>query len=257
MLDKSTKKATAVFTAAFQFPGAALDPHAPELIERDRVIMARRPGMVRKLLPLRVDSEGVYCGGCYLFDTYENARAYGDWMKNEFSVDGVKFFDRFAFMEPTAQVWHIAGIEDFADVETAQQVMRFQRWHIAKPTSLEELKKRWPALRDRAKAGGLAAIWLLYSPDPHHPQLGVVSVAPRRQGEVARNQPNRPTWLEGTPSPADELAAELHGTEVFDRTSWVYMIWYPIVGNATPAETALWPNSPPLPNFAAPLTKAS
>ena len=62
--DALMSRPTAVFSDTFQLPGRTLDPRAPEMIERDRLIMAARPGMIRKLLPLRIDESGVFCGGC-------------------------------------------------------------------------------------------------------------------------------------------------------------------------------------------------
>lgn len=246
-----TPRATAVFSDTFQFPGRTLDPRAPEMIERDRLIMAERPGMLRKLLPLREDQSGVFCGGCYAFDTYENARAYGDWVANDFILDGLKFLDRPPFMEPTSQLWEIVGLEDFADVHTSQHVMRFERWHTGGHADVEDLRERhWPQIRDRARAAGLTSVWLLYGPDEYHPQLGLVSVA-ARSDDTDGSSPADLSWLEAQPSPAEELTEELGSTKVFDRTSWVYMVWFPITADADPGDTAIWPNSPPLPGLVA------
>ena len=73
----------AVVSDAWQYPGDSLHPWIPDLIERDRPVMAARPGVLRKLLPIRIDESGVFSGGCYLLDTQENAIAFQDWVTND------------------------------------------------------------------------------------------------------------------------------------------------------------------------------
>jgi hypothetical protein len=243
----SSQAPAAVFTDTFQLPGDELDPRAPEMIERDRLIMAARPGMVRKLLPLRMDTSGVHTGGCYVFDTYEHARAFRDWVVNDFVLDGVLFFDRPVIMEPASQLWQLVGFEDFADVHTEQDVMRLERWHITARPAIEDLRERqWPEIRDRARAFGLSSVWLLYEPDEHHPQLGVVTVAGRDESTERGVSVADLSKLESRPSLGEALARELGGTKVFDRTSLVYMVWFPVTGSASD-EPPVWPSSPPLP----------
>ena len=238
---------TAVYSNTFQLPGHELDPRAPGMIERDRQIMATRPGMFRKLLPLRIDESGVHTGGCYLFDTYENAKAYRDWVANDFVLDGVKFLDRPVIMEVRDQLWHVVAFEDFDDVRSTQDAMRFERWHIAVRTDAETLREsQWPTLRDRARAAGLTSAWLLYEPDEHHPQLGLVTVAARRRDDNGGAGVPDLSKLESAASLGEDIASELGATKVFDRTSLVYMVWFPITGSDAD-EPAIWPSSPPLP----------
>lgn len=244
------ERARAVFSDAFQFPGRALDPAAPAMIERDRLIMAARPGMLRKLLPLREDDTGVYCGGCYLFDSYDNAKAYAEWVAHEFVLDGMLFLDRPPFLEPTSQLWHVVGVADFADVTRDQEIMRFERWHLPAAGDLDRLRGEWwPRIRARAEADGDAAVWLLLGPDRYHPQLGLVTA--RRRSDVERRGQTPPDLaeLEQRASLGTELAAELGATKVFDRTSWVYMVWHPIADGDPSPDTAQWPCSPPLPGL--------
>jgi hypothetical protein len=243
----SSEAPTAVFSDTFQLPGTELDPRAPEMIERDRMIMAARPGMIRKLLPLRVDASGVHTGGCYAFDTYENAKAFRDWVVNDFVLDGVRFFDRPVIMEPAAQLWRLVGWEDFGDVRTDQDAMRLERWHITARPAIEDLREQqWPVIRDRARAAGLTSVWLLYEADEHHPQLGLVTVAGREPGAPRGSSVADLSGLDGSPSLGGALASELGGTKVFDRTSLVYMVWFPVTGGPGD-EPPVWPNSPPLP----------
>jgi hypothetical protein len=240
---------TAVYSNAFQLPGLELDPRAPEMIERDRLIMATRPGMFRKLLPLRIDESGVHTGGCYLFDTFENAQAYRDWVANDFALDGVRFLDRPVIIEPRDQLWQVVGFEDLDDVHTTQDIMRFERWHLLAGTDVDDLRERhWPSLRDRARDAGLTSVWLLYDPDEHHPQLGLVSVAARDPEAAGGDAVPDLGGLESAASLGEPIAEELAATKVFDRTSLVYMVWFPISGGDAD-EPALWPSSPPLPGL--------
>jgi hypothetical protein len=256
-IEDAASEATAVFSDAFQLPGREVDPRTPDMIELDRVVMAARPGMLRKLLPLRVDAHGVTCGGVYLFDTYENAAAYGTWVAEEFVLDvgfgaDTLFLDRPVFIEPTAQVWQLIGAEDFADVRTSQDVMRFERWHTLEPADVEDLRARWPEVRRRAQEAGLTSVYLMYAPDRFHPQLGLVTVAANATpptGDAARDL----AQLESQPSLGEEIAAHLGATKVFDRTSWVYEVWFPIEEGNDHEGSTVWPNSPPLPGVEAPV----
>ena len=180
-IEDATSEATAVFSDAFQVAGDSVGPQVPEMIEADRVLMASRPGMLRKLLPLRVDAAGVTSGGVYLFDTFENAAAYGEWVAEEFILDvgwgDINFLDRPIFIEATSQVWNLIGAEDFADVRTSQDVMRFERWHTIEPVRHGRSQGRVARVRERAEDAGLTSVYLMYAPDRFHPQIGLVTVA--------------------------------------------------------------------------------
>lgn len=248
----SVRQAQAVFSDAFQFPGSALNPHAPEYIERDRLIMAARPGLARKLLPVRQDETGVYCGGCYLFDTLENAEAYSEWVAKDFVLDGTLFLDRPEFLEPTSQLWLVAGFEDFGDVTDEQNIMRFERWHLPQAVDIEAVRSEWwPKMRAAAANGGLTSVWLLIGTNKFHPQLGLVTVTYGDPTEATAANAASILQMESMPSIAQRLADESSGTKVFDRTSWIYMIWHPIAEGDTSADTAHWPVSPPLPGLSA------
>lgn len=243
-------QATAVFSDAFQFPGSRLNPDAPAYIERDRLVMAARPGMLRKLLPIRQDATGVFCGGCYMFDTLDNARAYADWVARDFRLDGVTLFlDRPEFLEPTSQLWRIVGARDFADVTTRQNVMRFERWHVPDLPDADALRKRWPRIENAARASGTSTAWLLAGCDEVHPQLGLVTAGYEEPSRAAEHPPATLDSFAARSSLAEELAASLQGTKVFDRTSWIYMVWFPVAEGDDCPDTALWPVSPPLPGL--------
>ena len=72
---------------------------------------------------------------------------------------------------------------------------------------------------------------------------------------VAANTASPPTGdaerdlaqLESQPSLGDAIGKDLGATKVFDRTSWVYEVWFPIQKGNDHEGSTVWPNSPPLP----------
>lgn len=249
---RSVSEATAIFSDDFQFPGTSIyeDMHSetPEFIEKCRLVMAARPGMLRKLLPLREDSNGLFCGGAYLFDTYENAQDYAKWCAEEFTVDGIQFLDLQEILELTPQLWRIAGAEDFAPIQGEQKVMRFQRWHLPEAVDPVYLREKWwPSLREAAVKDGLTSAYLLAGTDARHPhpQLGVILTSdgdPNKGEESLRR-------MESWQSPGQKIAEALNGTKALDRTSWLYMVWHPIEEGDLSPDTADWPVSPALPGL--------
>lgn len=245
------QSARAAYTDTFQYPGATLSPHGPAFIEKNRLTMAAREGLVRKILPLREDETGAYAGGCHLFDTYANALDYKQWCEQDWTLDnGLRFLEQPQFLEPTSQVWQVSGAEDFTDIGTDQQIMRFERWHVNPSVEIVEVAERWwPTVRNAARAHELGSVWLLAGPDEFHPQLGLVTTLGLRghdSGTVSDEGLPSFSSLELLESPAESLARHLQATKVFDRTSWVYMVWFPIAEGDSSPENALWPCSPPL-----------
>ncbi len=225
-----------------------LPPHAaPAVIERDRLYMPARPGFNRKLLPLRVDPTAgtAWSGGRYLLDTFAHAREFADWVANEFELDGTLILDRPDFAEVTTHVWRVLGAYDFKDVQTSQHVYRTEIWKLAPGTSGEWLANRWPALRDEAAERGRAALWFLF--DEAAEEASLVTIAERAASPPAAGlECASVAALERAPSQGAALAhgGRLHKT--FDRTHWVFTIWFPVTGAAGDLPP-LWPNSPPLP----------
>lgn len=106
------------------------------------------------------------------------------------------------------------------------------------------LESAWPGLRDHAADRGLASVWLLYSDERR--EMALITVADRR------HEHNSPTldeaglrWLEDQPSLAEEFVRQDGARKTFDRTSWIFTIWF--APDHTPL--CLWPNSPPLPGL--------
>lgn len=217
---------------------------APAIIERDRLIMSARPGFNRKLLPLRVekDTGSVYCGGRYLLDTYENAVAFSDWCANEFEIDGVLILERPDFADVTTQVYRVIGAHDFKDIHTSQIAYRTEIWKTSDKGVEHKLVNIWPGLRDRAGEEDKASIWLL-----HNDEAGEVAMVTiiDRAGEKSDTEPDYAT-LQAAES-AESYGLDWKWAEKsFDRSHWVFTIWFPNTGDAG-AKPSLWPNSPPLP----------
>jgi hypothetical protein len=230
-------------TVDFALPGNLPLDQLPPVIERDRMIMAKRPGMRQKHLPFRVDlkSGNILSGGRYLFDTVESAKNYRSWVKNDFVLDGIKFFDRPFFIDPVCHVWRVIGAHDLADTRAAHGVIRFERWQVPPDPQNDQV---WPLILKQAERRALSSVWLLHNEQEH--LIGLVSIADRVK-------PTRQQQSEDASLSALESCSSL-GTmfeqpgwkKVFDRTSWVLTIWFPI-SDGRPEMAALWPNSPPLP----------
>lgn len=222
-----------------------LPPHqAPATIERDRLIMAARPGFNRKLLPLRVeqDTGKIYSGGRYLFDTYENARAFGDWCRYEFEIDGVLILERPDFAEVAAGVSRVIGAHDFKDVHDSQVAYRTEVWKSGGANIEDKLANLWPDLRDRAGEEDKAALWLMHNAEKN--EITLVTII-NRVGKPSDRELDYKT-LNAVES-ADSYGADWSWAEKsFDRSHWVFTIWFPHTGASTD-KPALWPNSPPLP----------
>jgi hypothetical protein len=231
-------EAKGAFTADFGLPGVLPLDQLPGVIERDRMHMARRPGMRSKHLPFRMDSTtGNYLsGGRYLFDTLENAESYRSWAANEFVLDGFKFLERPFFLNPVCHVWRVVGGHDWAPIREGHAVIRFERWLLSQGDA--GLENAWLRIRDKAQERGLSSALLLHNAEEQ--LAGVISIARRTSNDSNLDA------LESMP----ELGAAIDqpgSTKVFDRTSWVLSIWFPI-GEGEPVTPALWPNSPPLPS---------
>ena len=220
---------------------------APGVIERDRLHMAARPGFNRKLLPLRIEPESgtVYSGGRYLLDTYEQAVAFCDWVANEFEIDGVLILNRPDFADVSAHVWHVLGAHDFKPLRSAQHVYRTEIWKLTSAGAGDRLAERWPSLRDQAADAGRSALWFLYNDEKA--EVSLVTIA-ERPALYAAPTPDflALRTLESARSQGAEWEREGWARKTFDRTHWVFTIWFPNTGRPD-SEPALWPNSPPLP----------
>jgi len=220
---------------------------SPAVIERDRMLMSARPGFDRKLLPLRIepDTGVIYSGGRYLLDTYQNALKFADWVTNEFELDGVDFMKRPDFADITARVWHIVGAHDFKDIQTSQRVLRTEIWSVGNVNAVDRLASEWPHLRNQAEKRGHSSLWLLR--DDNKREICLLTVAGRQAtcDEQVLDFASV-NHLEHLSSQGQDWEDRGLAVKTFDRTHWVYTIWFPNTRDAH-ARPPLWPNSPPLP----------
>ncbi len=234
--------AAGAFTADFGLPGTMPLEQLPGLIERDRLVMTKRPGMRQKHLPFRMNAANgmVLSGGRYLFDTFDQAEAYRAWAQREFVVDGVAFFKRPYFLNPVVLAWHVVGAHDFHALHAGHSCLRLERWAVEDEAVFSRLPASWAPLQAQAEQQGYSSVWLLQNPE--HRQVGLVTVTGQRLASAGSiSQP--PT--EATESLGAQLEAGGGVRKLFDRTSWVLTIWQP--HSDSPETAALWPNSPPLP----------
>lgn len=220
------------------------DTLAP-VIERDRIYMALQPGMLHKHIPIRPDpaTQTIFGGGRYLFDTFENAKDYKDFVSNRFILDGTNFFDRPGFLNPDCDAWSAIGAHDFGDIHDSQIVLRTERWAVPAANQRPLLKDRWPAVRAEAERRGLTSVWLLYNKQER--LVSLVYFANRIGPDTGALDPVSLAVLEASP-PLGGLFSDQQWAKTFDRTMWTLTIWFPTV-YPDQGEPSLWPNSPPLP----------
>jgi hypothetical protein len=239
-------QAGGAFTCDLTVAGSELiDPLFPAIIERDRMFMAEQPGMLHKHIPLRIDpaTGNLLAGGRYLFDTARNAESYKRYVEN-FTLDGVRFFDRPYFLDHDCHAWSVIGAHDFADIHTSQVIVRTERWQVPAENQRVLLKDRWPAIRSEAASRGMTSAWLLYNK-----QEQLVALVYFSDRVVPRN-PFVPDFISlealEFATPLGHRFDDQGWTKSFDRTHWVLNIWFPFV-LGDKGEPSLWPNSPPLP----------
>lgn len=238
-------KSKGAFTADFGLPGSLpLNLVAP-LIERDRMYMAARPGMVNKYLPLRFDSAtgDLLSGGRYLFDSEHAARAYLNWVENDFILDGTHFFDRPIFINPDYHAWEVIAGYNFDDIDT-RIIVRTERWSVPNHNLTNTLKNKWDDILAESARRGFTSVWLLYSRREQLAQLVYFT------DRVAPADPNVPDFASlaalETATPLGHHFDAFGWTKTFDRTQWVLTIWFPFV-NGDQGQPSLWPHSPPFP----------
>jgi hypothetical protein len=240
------------FTGEFGLGDELPIEEAPYVIERDRINEGRLPGFNRKLLPMKVDEGNGKrtAGGYYLLDTLAQAKYMYEWYQDPddgFVLDGIPILQRTYFKKPIAHYWQVIGAHDFKPLMSAQRVVRFERWRCRADDAGERLAGWWPELRDEAADGDLAALWLLFNPDQDD-SIGLVSAADRGVGTPA-DQPDFPSvrTLEQSPSLGARFEQDGFAERSFDRSSWIFSIWFPYDGPQS--LPTLWPNSPPFPGL--------
>jgi len=215
----------------------------PAVIERDRMFMARRPGIINKHLPIALDpsSGNFFSGGRYLFDTFDHAQDYAEFVEHGYVLDGVGFLQRPYFLDAQCYPWRVVGARAYASIEH-QLVVRTERFQAQ--GSWGDLKQVYLAARREAEARGLTAVWLVANQD-----LGLAQLV----YYIDRVDPPDPTTpdfaslgaLAGAPALGDAVAPA-SWQRIFDRTLWVFTDWFPYEPGDS-GRPALWPYSPPFP----------
>jgi hypothetical protein len=207
--------------------------------------MAERPGMLHKHIPIRIDltTGNLLAGGRYLFDTAANAEAYKSYVEN-FTLDGVRFFEWPYFLNHDCHAWSVIGAHDFGDIHDVQVIVRTERWAVPIENQRRLLRQQWPAIRAEAQGRGLTSVWLLYN---RQEQLVTLVYFANR---IVPKNPLVPDFVSlealEIAQPLGHIFDDQNWMKTFDRTQWVLTIWFPfLIGDH--GEPSLWPHSPPLP----------
>ena len=215
-------------------------------LERDRIIMARQPGILRKHIPLSFDpmTGNLLAGGRYLLDTEQHAEQYKAFVEEGYTLNGVKFLARPEFIDHDCHAWSVIGARDFADVHTTHVVLRTERWQAPPANQRKRLESRWAFVRAEAQARGLTSVWLLYN--RHERLVTLVYFADR----VAPPDPMIPDFASlmalQTAPPLGTALDDFDYEKILDRTQWSWTIWFPTLAGDL-GEPSRWPNSPALP----------
>ncbi len=228
------------------YPTLPVD-QAPAVIERDRMYMAARPGVLFKYLPLTLPTASdpyLYSGGRYLVDTEKHAREYARWVLDEYRLDGVVFSQRPYFVRTECTAYSVIGIKDFKDLRTRQHVVRTERFALPKGNHRGYLESRWRALVAEAKARGLASVWLVYNAEA---RLAAFVYTLERVGPVEPGVPDFATVsaLDSTPSLGASIARP-GWVKTQDVTQFVWGLWFRFAPGDR-GQPTLWPNMPALP----------
>lgn len=223
--------ARGAFTCDFALGPEAFTGNLPAVIERDRMYMAARPGMLQKHIPIRLDAAAAaqggvaFSGGRYLFDTAERARDYADFVTREFVLDGVQFLSRSYFLAPDCHPWAVVAAAQWAGPER-QVLMRTERFSVPAGSDTKAvLRERWPALRAEARARGYSAVWLLHQPDES--LVSVVSYTERLTPDAPLAPDVAGLAALETAAPLGAVFADQGWVRVLDRTSWTLTTWFP------------------------------
>jgi hypothetical protein len=219
----------------------------PPAIERDRMYMASRPGMIGKDIPLSIDPHSpdpakpnFFSGGRYLFSNPLDAAKYKNFVENQYALDGVPFFQRPYFSEPDCHTWITVGARDFAEAPLERVVVRTERFRTGPGNQLPFLVSKWPQVSAAAAAQGLTTVYLWYNPLER--LVSVVSF----DGLVGPPNPTSPDFasilaLQSAPGLGQSVFGSQGWTVEMDRTQWVLTHWYPFVLGDT-GKASYWPN---------------
>jgi hypothetical protein len=220
---------------------------APAIIERDRMYMAARPGVLFKYLPLSLPTATdpyLYSGGRYLLDTVKHAEEYADWAPNKYRLDGVVFSERSYFASTECTAYSVIGLKDFKDLRSKQHVLRTERFALPRGNHRGYLESRWKDLVAEAKARGMASVWLVYNPEA---RLAAIVYTLERVGPVVPGVPDfaSVSALESAPSLGAHLARR-GWVKTQDVTQFIWGLWFRFAPGDH-GQPTLWPNAFALP----------
>jgi len=245
----------AAFIADFDVAADIPLPSLVSKIDTDRRRMDVRRGMRSKYVPLRFDpATGAHqIGGRYLFETWDDVLDYMRFTSEELEFEpGTKFWNRPFFSNIDKRAWHVVGAHDFTPLAT-HYVSRFERFAYEAETAMTAitaLEAAWPAIRDAARDGGRASVWLLIQPDER--QVGLLTVATQLSGSNQAEQASRSlAALEHAESLTGILPSQIAVRPLFDRTSLNLSLWLPRSQRAG-GNSSIFPTFPvhPLPQSA-------
>ncbi|KAH8168453.1 hypothetical protein LIA77_11717 [Sarocladium implicatum] len=175
----------------------------------DSITMSRQPGMYHKYLPYLYDevTGKLISGGRYLFDTYEDAKEYVRWLKEEF------------------ELWKTVGAYNFTLIGD-HALGRLQKWEYTSSEEEIQLKLRalYPELRDAASARGASSVWLMYDPEKRTVGLQLAFAKSAAHRDAAGVQQD--LVLARQKGAVGEILSESLATQpVYDRTSIFLTLW--------------------------------
>ena len=239
----------AAFIADFDVAADIPLAHLVSKVDADRRRMDIRRGIRSKYVPLRFDpATGAHqIGGRYLFETWDDVLDYMRFTSEELEFEpGTKFWNRPFFSNIDKRAWHVVGAHDFTPLAT-HYVSRFERFAYEAETARTTLEAAWPAIRDAARDGGRASVWLLIQPDER--QVGLLTVATQLLGsDEAERASQSLAALEHAESLASLLRGQIAVRPLFDRTSLNLSLWLPRSQHAG-GDPSIFPTFPvhPLP----------
>lgn len=215
----------------------------------DSRVMDKRPGMYLKYLPFRYDeiTAKLLTGGTYAFDTWDNAKDYARWVRDDFEVGEpkTKFLKQPLFESAIARIWKIIGAHSFAPIQE-HAVGRLQYWSYENADGEAILRKHYEELKGAAEKQGAAAFWLMFNPEEK--LFGIQLAFKKEQGNDEVSARRSLAVVAEKPGLGRGVFEELRAKPVFDRISLFLTLWLPQSRAAGGCELLI-PNYPVVPDI--------
>ncbi|KAK8920109.1 hypothetical protein VCV18_008944 [Metarhizium anisopliae] len=215
---------------------------------KDSRAMDKRPGMYMKYLPFRYDeiTAKQFTGGSYLFDTWENAKEYDRWLREDYEAGDepkTKFLERQLFEEPSCQVWKVIGAHSFVPIEE-HAVGRLQYWSCDVADAETTLREHYKKLKDAAEAQNAAAFWLFYNAEDK--KFGIQLAFKKQDGNDESAARRSVAAVAAKPGLEQLLPKDFVSKSLFDRAGLFLTTWLP-KSRAAGGCARLIPNYPLVP----------